>query len=210
MKKQIVILLIMIILSTAVTVGLILLNSGAIESNAYISYDISDNKEKVVSRIYEIDEILLQNGNELDMETKVELISSYILNNFDKYQSQIVQLEQRFVYEQDEETYYTNYYVDINLIKRLVKEFFTLNDFDLKQSKYYDNNSGFIALISRSVDGIKIDSKECTMIERINDKGCKVKIQYVIDEENRISFEVIYDLEILEDKYLIKNFSVSK
>lgn len=130
MKKQIILIFIMCILAIATTIGIVLLNSSIIESNAYMSYDMPENKE-IVSKIYEIDEILLQNSKELSEETKIEVVLSYILNNIDVYKNQIIELKQEFTYEQDEEICTTNCYVDVSFALKIAKEYFDINNVDI-------------------------------------------------------------------------------
>lgn len=209
MKKQIILIFIMCILAIATTIGIVLLNSSIIESNAYVSYDMPENKE-IVSKIYEIDEILLQNSKELSEETKIEVVLSYILNNIDVYKNQIIVLKQEFTYEQDEEIYTTNCYVDVSFISKIAKEYFDINNVDITKSKYYDYNTGFVALVSTSVDSLKIEEKNCLLMEKVNDKECKVKVEYYIDKENNIKINVIYYLIKENNGYIIKEYSVLK
>lgn len=209
MRKHICILLIALV-GIVITSGIVVFNTSTLESNAYISQDKLINKEKMLSKIYEIDETLLENGNQLSAETKIETVIAYILNNIDVYQNQIIELKQDFMYEQDEEIITTNYYADTSFVLKIAKEYFDIKDFDITKSKYYDYNTGFMALVSTSVDNLKIEEKNCLLIEEINDKECKVKIEYYIDKENNIKINVIYYLIKENNGYIIKEYSVLK
>lgn len=64
--------------------------------------------------------------------------------------------------------------------------------------------------MSASVDSLKIEEKSCLVIEKINDKECKVKVEYYIDKENDIKINVIYYLIKENNGYIIKEYSVLK
>lgn len=73
------------------------------------------NKNKIIQKLDLIDNILLA---EFDSEKGVEqqfiydVCIKYIFNNYDVFEDKIIYLDKIFVYEEDDTTYSTNYYMD--------------------------------------------------------------------------------------------------
>ena len=96
------------------------------------------NKEKIVF------------GNEEMIDYAIE----YIILNYEKYSSKVLNLEKEFIYEENDSTYSSIGYVDKSVVQEVILEFFGVEDIDFTTHKFYDSKSDFLALVPMINDNV--------------------------------------------------------
>ena len=131
------------------------------------------NKEKIVF------------GNEEMIDYAIE----YIILNYEKYGSKVLNLEEEFIYEENGSTYFSIGYVNKSIVQEVILEFFGVEDIDFTTHKFYDSKSDFLALVPMINDNvIKFKSKSIEDFSITSKNEITVNVKYIVTENENDSF----------------------
>lgn len=131
------------------------------------------NKEKIVF------------GNEEMIDYAIE----YIILNYEKYSSKVLNLEKEFIYEENGSTYFSIGYVNKSIVQEVILEFFGVEDIDFTTHKFYDSKSDFLALVPMINDNvIKFKSKSIEDFSITSKNEITVNVKYIVTENENDSF----------------------
>ena len=114
------------------------------------------NEERIYNDILEVDDILLdvQNNGKFTDEGMVNFAVQYILKNLDTYSSYISYKNDEFCYIEENTKYFQQGYVNVEVIDKIIFDYFGNKNIDLKSHPYYNKDIQKFALISKRGDGI--------------------------------------------------------
>lgn len=132
------------------------------------------NKEKIVF------------GNEEMIDYAIE----YIILNYEKYSSKVLNLEKEFIYEENDSTYSSIGYVDKSVVQEVILEFFGVEDIDFTTHKFYDSKSDFLALVPMINDNvIKFESKSIEDFSITPENEITVNVKYIVNENDSFCYQ---------------------
>ena len=132
------------------------------------------NKEKIVF------------GNEEMIDYAIE----YIILNYEKYSSKVLNLEKEFIYEENDSTYSSIGYVDKSVVQEVILEFFGVEDIDFTTHKFYDSKSDFLALVPMINDNvIKFESKSIEDFNITPENEITVNVKYIVNENDSFCYQ---------------------
>ena len=132
------------------------------------------NKEKIVF------------GNEEMIDYAIE----YIILNYEKYSSKVLNLEKEFIYEENDSTYSSIGYVDKSVVQEVILEFFGVEDIDFTTHKFYDSKSDFLALVPMINDNvIKFESKSIEDFSITSKNEITVNVKYIVTENDSFCYQ---------------------
>ena len=164
-------------------------------------------KNAIFDIIEEVEDIVIscitKSGNKsLSEENKLDFIIRYIIDNRQRYSSNIIKEESNSYYNKEENILYGK--IKEDYFKEILDEFFVYN-YSIKEYKFYKD--GFIELKSEPCENINWDEKECI---RIQEKGnvYYIYIKYIRklnDIKNEFYVEYIFNVS---DKIKIENVTI--
>ena len=132
------------------------------------------NKEKIVF------------GNEEMIDYAIE----YIILNYEKYSSKVLNLEKEFIYEENGSTYFSIGYVNKSIVQEVILEFFGVEDIDFTTHKFYDSKSDFLALVPMINDNvIKFESKSIEDFSITPENEITVNVKYIVNENDSFCYQ---------------------
>lgn len=169
------------------------------------------NEMDIFNYILEIDDILLDIGTdekELSKENMINFAVQYILNNYDKYASKIYNINDEFYYEEECTKYFSQGYVNIELIDEIINNFFGKQNIDLKSHAYYNKEIDKFALVSKTGDHIFFN--EVNLLDVIyNDNYITITLKYILKNNNINSeFKVKYCIYVEKNHYYVQYFDL--
>lgn len=127
-----------------------------IKEEVYVANHNFVNEEKIYNDILEVDDILLdmqKDGNFTD-DAMVNFAVQYILKNLDTYSIYISYNNDEFCYIEENTKYFQQGYVNVDVIEKIIFDYFGSKNIDLKSHPYYNKDIQKFALISKRGDGI--------------------------------------------------------
>lgn len=169
------------------------------------------NEQAIFDYILDIDEILLDtcsNGKKFSNNDMINFSVQYILNNYEKYRLDIVNIDDNFYYEEDGTRYFQQGYIDIEILNDVINSFFGEQKIELNLHPYYNKSIKKIALISKSGDHI-IYNKVELLDTTYNDNDIAITLKYILKNDNLYSeFKVKYYIFIDNGKYCVQYFNL--
>lgn len=114
------------------------------------------NEQKIYNDILEVDDILLdmQKDGKFTDDAMVNFAVQYILKNLDTYSIYISYNNDEFCYIEENTKYFQQGYVNVEVIDKIIFDYFGSKNIDLKSHPYYNKDIQKFALISKRGDGI--------------------------------------------------------
>lgn len=169
---------------------------------------LSSTNDKIKEEIYEYIKIFDKNIIEslqvydnnpegLSNEQMIDISVKYIISNKDKFSDDIVHFYDEYIYEKDGSMYFSNGYVDKEVLKKVASDFFYNDDLDIENSIYFDKNRNLVPLLSIYGDISPYIKDELVNFEEMDYKNYSITIRYFIN--NNYSFNIKYN--IIRDEY---------
>lgn len=183
---------------------------------------LSDTEEyhTVYNHIKDIDKsllsvLLMNDKTEITDDFMIDFAITYIIRNTKLFNEKIVDLNKQFVYEEEETEYYSIGYVDKEVVKNIIFDTFGVEDIELKNHKFYDLNSDFMALVPNILDEINYENSEFISLTQTGSNEYVAVVKYernFLDQTNK--FNVKYYLtkddtkQTDSNKYNLDNISI--
>lgn len=169
---------------------------------------LSSTNDKIKEEIYEYIKIFDKNIIEslqvydnnpegLSNEQMIDISVKYIISNKDKFSDDIVHFYDEYIYEKDGSMYFSNGYVDKEVLKKVASDFFYNDDLDIENSIYFDKNRNLVPLLSIYGDISPYIKDELVNFEEMDYKNYSITIRYFIN--NNYSFNIKYN--VIRDEY---------
>lgn len=156
------------------------------------NYILQENLEKFINKMdktyfasqcFNKEKIIFEN------EEMIDYAIEYIILNYEKYSSKVLNLEKEFIYEENDSTYSSIGYVDKSVVQEVILEFFGVEDIDFTTHKFYDIKSDFLALVPMINDNvIKFKSKSIEDFSITSKNEITVNVKYIVTENENDSF----------------------
>lgn len=160
------------------------------------------NEEQIYNNILEIDDILLdvQNNGKFTDEGMVNFAVQYILKNLDTYSSYISYKNDEFCYIEENTKYFQQGYVNVEVISKIIFDYFGSKNIDLKSHPYYNGKINMFALISKRGDGIYFNN--VSLLDSLyKDNTLVLTLEYICLNNK---FNVEYYIYINNEDYYIQ------
>ncbi|MDD3304467.1 MAG: hypothetical protein PHP54_06105 [Clostridia bacterium] len=188
---------------------IVLLSFGALlHQSIYVSNSSNINEQHLYHYLLEIDDILLEVYDENQGFTKESMINfsvQYILKNYDNYATQILDVEDNFLYRCNGTEYIPQGYVETVLLSKIINHFFGKENLDVTSHPYYNPDVQKFALISTRGDSPIFDKAILDNFDIINDNVVIMTLKYTIQHKQ---IAVNYTIYINNGQYHMQNLEI--
>ena len=157
------------------------------------NYILQENLEKFIDKMdktYFASQCFNKEKIVFGNEEMIDYVIEYIILNYEKYSSKVLNLEKEFIYEENDSTYSSIGYVDKSVVQEVILEFFGVEDIDFTTHKFYDSKSDFLALVPMINDNvIKFESKSIEDFSITPENEITVNVKYIVNENDSFCYQ---------------------